>query len=168
VTVLVGLTNNTQVTINDAQFTGFIESRPDGTAVLRYQQEKLHGVMPVDSIARIDFGYRRGEPFPLSVTLRSGQKLEVWSEARNFVRVRGATETGEVVIVHPDPISIPLRLSTKRRTAGRVLPSSFWNSDRGKAILVGNRQTKVCTLSYIRGRHRYARLSYFEVSVAKT
>jgi hypothetical protein len=113
VTVLVGLTNNTQVTLNDVQFSGFIELQQDGKLTLRYQQDGLHGALAVDAISRIDFGYERGEPFPLSVTLKNGQKLEVRTEYRKFLRLRGTTESGEITIFHPDPITGPLRLSTR-------------------------------------------------------
>ena len=112
VTVLVGLTNNTQVSVTDPQFFGFIETR-DGRTFLRYQQDKLHGEMPVENIARIDFGYRRGQPFPLTLTLRDGRKLEVQSEYKNYVKLRGVTAVGEVWISHPDPVTVPLRLMSR-------------------------------------------------------
>jgi hypothetical protein len=48
------------------------------------------------------------------VTLKNGQKLEVRSERQNFLRIRGMSEFGPVVVEHPDPAVIPLRLSTRR------------------------------------------------------
>ena len=113
VTVLVGLTNGEEVTLTDAQFTGFIQAREDGRIVLRYQTGAQHGALFADSISRIDFGYRRGQPFPLTVTLRSGQTLQIASDHRNFLRLRGRTDNGEVTISHPDPLSSPIRLTTR-------------------------------------------------------
>src|SRR5687768_7243522 len=94
VTVLVGLTNGNQITIQDAQFVGFLESRDNGQIYLLYRQGDIHGELPADSIARIDFGYRRGQPFPLTVVLKNGQRMDVVSERRNFVRIRGTSENG--------------------------------------------------------------------------
>ena len=113
ISVVVGLTNNTQVTLNDAQFAGFIQARDDGRIVLMYRQERLHGTLFVEAIARIDLGYERGQPYPLTVTLKNGQILQVQSEYRNFLKVRGITDTGEVFIQHPDPISAPVEQRTR-------------------------------------------------------
>src|SRR5262245_1486229 len=66
VTLVAGLTNGNQVTLQDPQFTGFIETRNDGQAFLLYRTDKLHGELPTASIARIDFGYSRGLPFLLT------------------------------------------------------------------------------------------------------
>src|SRR5215470_16738116 len=113
-TVTVGLENGNTVTIENPQFTGFIESS-FGAAVLMYRQQNLHGQLQLSNISRIDFGrYKRGEPFALEVTLRSGQKVEVVTEHRNFLMVRGKTDIGTVIIKYPDPISAPLKLSTRR------------------------------------------------------
>jgi hypothetical protein len=125
ISVVVGLTDNTQVTLNDAQFTGFIQARDDGRIVLVYRQERLHGTMPVDVIARIDFGYERGQPFPLTLTLKNGQTLQVRSEYRNFLKVRGTNDIGEIIIQHPDPISGPVELSTRAPNRANDLTIQF-------------------------------------------
>jgi len=110
--VVVGLEDGQKLVVEDPEFSGFIEGRGD-QAFLIYRQEKFHGQMPLNAVSRIDFGkYKRGESFPLTVTLKSGKKLEVQSERRYFVMVRGKTDFGNVTIKHPDPISAPLRLST--------------------------------------------------------
>ena len=113
VTVLVGLSNGEEVTLTDVQFTGFIQAQEDGRIVLRYQAGDQHGALFTESISRIEFGYRRGEPFPLTVTLRSGQTLQLASDHRNFLRLRGKTENGEITISHPDPISTPIHVTTR-------------------------------------------------------
>ena len=111
--VTVGLEDGQQVTIENPQFFGFIESSLGG-AFLMYRQKDLHGQLPVSEISRIDFGrYERGQPYPMNITLRSGQILPVVSEYRNYLMVRGKTDIGIVTIKYPDPISAPLRLSTK-------------------------------------------------------
>ena len=114
VRVVVGLTNGQQVVIVNPQFSGFIHGR-NADVVLRYRQEKLQGQMPWSTISRIDFGqYRRSQPFPMTVTLRSGQKLEVVSDRQDFVTITGLTDVGVVTIKHPSPNSAPLRLSTNK------------------------------------------------------
>jgi hypothetical protein len=113
ITVIVGLSDGQQLALEDVQFTGFIESREDG-AVLSYRQEKFHGELSLNAIRRIDFGYERDNPFPLTVTLKSGQKLELRSARRDFVVLRGAAEGGAITIKHPDPIHGPLSLRTRR------------------------------------------------------
>jgi len=71
--------------------------------------------MPIKTISRIDFGrYIKGKPFPMTVTLRNGEKLQVESERRDFVTLKGKTDFGTVTINHPDPISTPLRLTTRK------------------------------------------------------
>ena len=125
ISVVVGLTNNTQVTLNDAQFAGFIQARDDGRIVLMYRQDRLHGTLFVDAIARIDLGYERGQPYPLTVTLKNGQILQVQSEYRNFLKVRGITDTGEVFIQHPDPISVPVELRTRAANRENDLTIQF-------------------------------------------
>ena len=112
--VIVGLDDGRQVAVENPAFSGFIEGR-NGDAVLMYRQDRVHGEMPVSIVSRIDFGlYKKGKPFPMSVTLRNGQKLEVQSEGRDFVTVKGKTDFGIVTIKHPDPISAPVKLSTKK------------------------------------------------------
>jgi hypothetical protein len=114
VRVVVGLTNGQQVVIVNPQFSGFIHGR-NADVVLRYRQEMLQGQMPSSTISRIDFGqYKRGEPFPMTVTLRNGQKLEVVSERQDFVTITGLTDVGVVTIKHPNPNSTPLRLSKNK------------------------------------------------------
>ena len=84
-------------------------------AVLMYRQQNFHGEMPLKTISRIEFGeYKKGKPFPMTVTLRNGQKLEVQSERRDFVTLKGKTDFGTVTIKHPDPTSAPVKLSTKK------------------------------------------------------
>jgi len=109
--VVVGLTDGQKLVVANPQFSGFLETRDVGT-VLIYRQNHVHGQMPVSVISRIDFGgYRRGRPFLITVSLKSGQKLEVESERHSFVRVQGQTELGMVFIKHPDPAAGQLRLS---------------------------------------------------------
>ena len=113
-TVVVGLGDGQQIVLNTADFSGFIEGR-NRDAVLIYRQDNFHGEMPLNTVSKIEFGaYKRGQPFPMTVTLRSGQKLEVQSERRDFVMVKGKTDFGSVTIKHPDPISPALRLSSKK------------------------------------------------------
>ncbi len=113
VTVLVGLINGNQVTIQDAQFLGFLESRDDGQTFLFYRQGAIHGQLSAESIARIDLGYRKGQPFPLTVTLKNGERMDLFSDRRDFVRIRGTGLTGGVTVQHPDPVAPPLRLTTR-------------------------------------------------------
>ncbi len=113
-TVMVGLGDGQQLVVENPEFAGFIEGRGD-EAVLIYRQANFHGEMPMRTVSRIEFGpYKRGGPFPMTVTLRNGQKLEVQSERRDFVTIKGRTEFGTVTIRHPDPVSPPLVLSTKK------------------------------------------------------
>jgi hypothetical protein len=112
--VLVGLEGGQELAVQDPEFTGFIEGR-SGDAVLMYHQGSFHGEMPLKTIARIEFRtYRRGQPFALTVTLRNGQTLQVESERRDFVSLRGKTDFGSILIKQPDPISGPTKLTTKR------------------------------------------------------
>jgi hypothetical protein len=109
--VVVGLDNGTKVTLDNAEFTGFIDGR-SGDAMLLYRERTFHGEMPVKTISRIEFGpYKKGKPFAMKVTLRNGDQLDVQSERRDFVEIRGRSELGSVTIKHPDPISSPTRLS---------------------------------------------------------
>ncbi len=111
--VVVGLEDGQQLVLENPEFFGFIQGSGD-QALLTYRQETFHGQMPLNSISRIDFGkYKRGEPFPLIVTLKNGMKVEVQSERRSFVMVRGKTDFGIVTIKHPDPLSVPLRITTR-------------------------------------------------------
>src|SRR5262245_2883376 len=89
--VVVGLLNGQQVTIDDPEFSGFIQGRiPD--AVLVYRQQSVHGEMPTKTISRIDFGeYKKGQPVTLILTLQNGQKMEVQTERQRFLMLRGNT-----------------------------------------------------------------------------
>src|SRR6202030_1458663 len=96
--VLVGLDDGQRLTVENPDFTGFIDGH-NGEAVLMYHQENYHGEMPLKTIARIEFRpYRKGKPFLMTVTLRNGQTLEVESERRDFVSLRGKTDFGTVTI----------------------------------------------------------------------
>src|SRR5262249_45569264 len=86
--------------------------RDSGEAVLLYRQKQFRGEMKLSTIQRIDLTYAQGRPFLLGVRLKNGQRLEVESDRREFVTVKGTTDTGPVVINNPDPISPKLRLST--------------------------------------------------------
>src|SRR5439155_25492845 len=95
-------------------------------AVLKYRQEKLHGQMPTKAISKIEFGeYKRGQPIGLTITLRNGQKLEAQSEHRNFLMLNGKTDRGAITIKHPDPVSAPLRLSSKKPDRKKDLTIRF-------------------------------------------
>jgi hypothetical protein len=112
--IVVGLDDGQDLTVLDPVFSGFIEGR-SGDAVLIYRQGRLHGELSLKTVARIEFGpYKRGKPFPMSVTLRNGQTLLVESERRDFVMVRGKTDFGTVTIRHPDPISSPLKITSRK------------------------------------------------------
>ena len=112
--VVVGLGDGQQIVMENPEYAGFIEGR-NGDAVLMYRQQNFHGEMPLKAISRIEFGeYKKGKPFPMTVTLRNGQKLEVQSERRDFVTLKGKTDFGTVTIKHPDPTSAPVKLSTKK------------------------------------------------------
>ena len=109
--VVVGLKDGQKLALDSAQFTGFIESRDTGD-VLLYRQKNFHGELKLDAIERIDFNYKKGQPYTLGVTLKNGQKLRVQSDKRDFVMLKGATESGFIMIKNPDPISSTVRLST--------------------------------------------------------
>jgi hypothetical protein len=111
-TVVVGLDDGMKVTLETPDFSGFIEGK--GTdAVLMYHEKKFHGEMPLKTISRIEFGpYKKGKPFHLKVTLRNGDEIEVESERRDFVTIRGKTDFGIVTIKHPDLQTTPLRITT--------------------------------------------------------
>src|SRR5207302_7119259 len=113
-TVIVGLDDGMKVRVENPEFTGFIDGR-SGDAVLMYRERNFHGQMPVKTISRIEFGpYRKGKPFPMKVTLKSGEELDVESERRDFVEIKGKSELGTVTIKHPDPISVPVRITTRK------------------------------------------------------
>jgi hypothetical protein len=120
-TVIVGLNDGQTLVLTEPQFSGFIAG-DGGEAVLFYRQTKFHGQAAVKAISRIDFGeYQSGEPYALTVTLRNGRKLEVQSEYRNFVTIRGNTEFGPVRINHPEPLSSELKLTTRKPDRGKDL-----------------------------------------------
>ena len=111
-TVVVGLDDGMKLTVVSPEFSGFIDGR-SGDAMLLYRQKNFHGEMPLRTVSRIEFGpYKKGKPFPLKVTLRSGEQLDVESERRDFMTLRGTTDFGTVTVRHPDPLSVPLKLST--------------------------------------------------------
>jgi len=112
--VLVGLVDGQELLLQDPEFSGFIEGR-NGDAVLMYHQADFHGEMPLRTIARIEFRpYKRGKPFSMTVTLRNGQTLEVESERRDYVSLRGKTDFGTITIKQPDPISVTVRLTARK------------------------------------------------------
>ena len=113
-TVVVGLNDGVKLTVQDPEFSGFIEGR-SGDAVLMYREKDFHGEMPLKTVSRIEFGsYRKGKPFPMKVMLRNGDQLDVKSERRDFMTLRGRTDFGIVTVRHPDPVSGPLRLTTRK------------------------------------------------------
>jgi len=112
--VVVGLTDGERIVVENPEFSGFIQGRSPA-AVLTYRREKLHGQMPANAISRIEFGkYQKGKPIAITVTLRSGETLQVQSERHDFLTLRGKTDRGTVLIKHPDPVSVPLKLTTKK------------------------------------------------------
>lgn len=111
--VVVGLDGGQTVTVQDPQFSGFIDGH-NGEAILMYRQGHIHGQMPLKTVARIEFEpYQKGKPFALAVTLRTGEILHLESERRDYVTVRGTTNLGFVTIHHPDPVSPPVQLDKK-------------------------------------------------------
>jgi hypothetical protein len=124
-TVVVGLNDGTMVTVGSPEFSGFIAGR-GGDAVLTYREGSLHGEMPLRTIARIEFGrYKKGQPFPLKVTLRSGDQLNIESEQRDFVTIKGKTDFGNVTIKHPDPIAVPLKITTGKPNRKKSLTIQY-------------------------------------------
>jgi hypothetical protein len=112
--VVVGLTDGQEIVVENPEFTGFIQGR-SSDAVLTYRQKSVHGRMPTNMISRIEFGkYERSKPFPMTVILKNGQVLQVLSEGRNYLTLGGNTTQGIVRIQHPDPISAPLKLTTRK------------------------------------------------------
>jgi len=123
--VVVGLLDGRQIVMDNPEFTGFIEGR-NGDATLLYRQQKFHGEMPMKTISRIDFGeYEKGKPFSLTVTLRNGQKIQVESERRAFVTLKGNTDLGTVTIKHPDPTLPPVKLTTKKSNRKKDLTIQY-------------------------------------------
>jgi hypothetical protein len=123
--VLVGFVDGKQLAIESPEFTGFIEGR-NGDALLMYRQQNFHGEMPTKTIARIEFRpYQPGKPFPLTITLRNGQKLEVESERRDFVTLRGQTAFGTVTIKNPDPTSVPVKITTRKENRKKDLTIQY-------------------------------------------
>src|ERR1051325_1470330 len=124
-TVVVGLNGGTTITVASPEFNGFIDGR-GGDAVLTYREGTLHGQMPVRTISRIEFGpYKKGRPFPLKVTLRNGEQVYVESEQRDFVTIKGQTDFGTVTIKHPDPIAVPLKITTHKPNRKKSLTIQY-------------------------------------------
>jgi hypothetical protein len=123
--VIVGLVDGQQLLVEDPHFSGFIETR--GTeAGLKYRQDRFHGDLDLKSISRVDFDeYQRGKPFHLTVTLRSGQKIQVQSEGPKFLLVKGRTDVGTVTIKHPDPISSVVKITSMAPNRKRDLTISY-------------------------------------------
>ena len=112
-TIIVGLVDGRQLVLESPDFSGFIETRA-GDAVLMYRQEKFQGEMSLRSVSRIDFAdYKKSKPFPVTVTLRNGQKIEVQTR-RDFIVLKGRTDLGTVTIKHPDPLSTTVKLRTRK------------------------------------------------------
>lgn len=123
-TVIVGLVDGQQLVLENPDFSGFIETR-DSDAMLMYRQAMFQGEMSLRSVSRIDFGvYQKGKPFPMTVTLRNGQKIEVQSR-KDFLMLKGRTDLGPVTIKHPDPLSSPLKVSTKKPNRKNDLTIQF-------------------------------------------
>ena len=124
-TVVVGLDDGMKVTVDTPDFSGFIDGK-GADAVLLYHEKTFHGEMPVKTIARIEFGpYKKGKPFQLKVTLRSGDELNVESERRDFVTIRGKTEFGMITIKDPDPLAAPLKLTTGKPNRKKSLTIQY-------------------------------------------
>ncbi len=123
--VIVGLVDGQQLLVENPQFSGFIETRGND-AGLKYRQDNFHGNLTVKSISRLDFeGYKKGKPFRLTVTLKSGQKIQVESEGPKFLVVKGQTDVGTVTIKHPDPTSSPVKITTKGPNRRRDLKITY-------------------------------------------
>src|SRR5439155_10719145 len=123
--VIVGLVDGQQLLVEDPQFSGFIETRGND-AGLKYRQQTFHGDLDLKSVSRVDFDeYKKGQPFSLTVTLKNGQKIQVQSEGPKFLTVKGRTDVGTVTIKHPDPISSPVKLTTKAANRKRDLTINY-------------------------------------------
>jgi hypothetical protein len=113
-TVVVGLKDGQELLVQNPEFTGFIQGH-NADAIVMYHHGDFHGEMPLKTIEKIEFGpYKRGQPFAMTITLRNGQVLQVESERRDFVSLRGKTDFGTVTIRQPDPISVPVKLTTRK------------------------------------------------------
>ncbi len=113
--VVVGLTDGQQLSIANPVFGGFIETRAEGEPFLLYRQANLHGEISTRSVARIDFEkYKKGKPLSMKVTLKNGQTMEVQSDRRDFVTLKGGSNIGMITVRHPDPISPEMKLSTRK------------------------------------------------------
>jgi hypothetical protein len=124
-TVVVGLKDGTNVTIGNPEFSGFIDGR-GVDAVLSYHEGDLHGEMPLTTISRIEFGpYKKGHPFLMKVTLCNGDQRTLESEHHNFVTIKGRTDFGNVTIKHPDPVAVPLKITTKKPNRKRDLTIQY-------------------------------------------
>ena len=112
--VIVGLADGQRLVVENPEFAGFIEGR-NGDAVLMYRQANFHGEMPMKVVSKIEFGeYKKGGPIAMTVTLRNGQELDVVAERRDHVALKGKTEFGTVTIKHPDPLSSPIGINSKK------------------------------------------------------
>ena len=123
--VLVGLRDGQQLAIDNPQFTGFIGSREGSEPVLLYRQKKFRGELKLSLVQRIDFIYTRDLTHEFNVTLRNGQKLTVEAEGRDFLTIKGDTDSGSVSIRHPDPISTVVRLTTKKTNREKDLTIQY-------------------------------------------
>lgn len=123
--IIVGLKDGQELMMQDPEYTGFIDGH-SGDAVLMYHQGDFHGEMPLKTVARIEFGpYRKGRPFSMTVTLKSGQTIQVESERRDFLSLRGKTDFGVVTIKQPDPESSPVGLTTSKRNRKKDLTIQY-------------------------------------------
>jgi hypothetical protein len=114
--VVVGLKDGQKVAVDDAQFTGFIETRDNG-GVLLYRQKDFHGELNLSAIQRITFTYQKGRPYLLVLTLRNGHLLTVESDKRDFIMLKGI------------PTRLPARCTFPRvpKTANTTRPFSIWS-----------------------------------------
>lgn len=123
--ISVGLQDGHEITVQDPVFSGFIEGH-SGEAVLTYREGRIHGEVPLKNVSRIEFGrYKKGKPFSLTVTLRNGQVLQVETERRNFVTLRGITDSGVVTIKQPDPPSGPVELDSNKANRKKDLTIQY-------------------------------------------
>jgi hypothetical protein len=61
----------------------------------------------------------------MKVTLKSGEDLEVESERRDYVEIKGRSEFGTVTIKHPDPLSVPVKITTRKPNRKRDLTIQY-------------------------------------------
>lgn len=82
--------------------------------------------MPLREISRIEFcPYKKGEPFAMAVTFRSGENPICYPSTRQFVMLRGDTEAGAVTIKRPNPISVPTTFNTRKLNRKHDLPIQY-------------------------------------------